>query len=453
MHTSSSPAPLGQPDPAITNISATSLHLSWESPNQPNGIISNYLVHRRTPSLLSSPAHNDVGVSFTGNGYATFAPPNPSNFSNEISLRFRTLDCCGVLFYSINTAETDMLAVELRNGIPWFVFDAGTGSAAIRPEANETFNDGLWHTLRATQRGNSGTITIDTVYTGSGTSLGSSTVVGYSVYHVGGIPSDAPLRTLNGGADSSAVLSGQSFVGCLYDVVINGVALDFSPGFAGVGRLDQGCPIYLVPTVQLLGGGYFSLVDDIITGSSYNMSFYFRTTHTDGLLLYMSANSSFLFGIELRNSILHYMFSDRAITLTIPCDGEWHHVSITQGESSFLFTVDDLSQSFALDSDSTVLAPSRIFFGGLPRDSIEFTVAQDAGFDVYTPFSGCIRIPEPLLYVAGQPISGSISESEHVNFDGCGNAPGPSCTAPWFEIDAEMARNITDSELNPFSGI
>ena len=447
-------APTGQSDPAITNISATSVRLAWESPEQPNGIISNYIVHRRTPSLLPTPAQNDVGISFTGNGYATFSPSSPSKFENKLSLHFRTVDCCGMIFYSINTAQTDMFAVELRNGIPWFIFDAGTGPAAIKPEGDTKFNDGAWHTLSVTQRGNDGTITVDDTYTGSGNSLGASGIIGYVVHYIGGIPSDAPLQTQNGGLNPLSVLSGQSFAGCLYNVIFNDMALDFSSGFPGVGKPDQGCPVDLVSTAQLLGGGYFSLAENTITGNSFNISFQFRTTHTDGLLYYMYANNGYVFGIELRSSELHLIVSDTDMTLPTtsdPCNGEWHSVTIYQEGEQFLFAVDEVADSLILPL-STLVFSSRIFFGGVPLDSSVFDTAQGAGFNIYTPFSGCIRIPEPLLYVAGQPVTVTIEESELVNFDGCGNSPGTSCMAPWSDMDVGMKRNVTDSGLTAFSG-
>ena len=348
-----------------------------------------------------------------------------------------------------------MFAVELRNGIPWLIFDAGTGPAAIKPEGDTKFDDGAWHTLTITQRGNDGTITVDNTYTGSGNSMGASGIIGYVIHYIGGIPSDAPLQTQNGHLNLSSVLSGQSFAGCLYSVIFNDVALDFSSGFPGVGSPDRGCPVDLVTTAQLLGGGYFSLAENTVTGNSFNISFEFRTTHTDGLLYYMYANDGYMFGIELRSSELHFILSDTDMTLPTtsdPCDGEWHRATLSQEEEQFLFAVDEVVDSLILPFSSLVFS-SRIFFGGVPLDSTVFDMAQDAGLNTYTPFSGCIRIPQSSLYVAGQPVVVTITESELVNFDGCGNSPGTSCVAPWSDVDTGMKRSITDTGLTPFSGI
>ena len=458
-HCCSSPsptAPIGQPNPTLANITASSVYLSWGPPDQPNGIITNYSVHQRSPSLLPSPARHDVGVSFNGNGYATFTPSSPSSFNNELSFRFRTLDCCGIMFYSINTAQTDVLAVELRNGIPWFIFDAGSGPGAIKPEGDTKFNDGSWHTMTVSQSGSTGTISVDNLYMGSGNSLGTSSVVGYAVHYVGGIPSDAPLQTLNGDLNPSATLSGGAYAGCLFDVVFNGEAFDFTSDFPGVGVPGQGCPVDLVTTAQLLGGGYFSLEANTITGNRFNISFRFRTTHSDGLLFFMYANDDTALGIELSDSNLHVVLSgihEYTMVGELLCDGEWHSVMIAQDVQMLSLSVnDEISDVYVLPS-SSISFSSRIFFGGVPLDSTAFDLAQDAGLNTYAPFSGCIRMPEPLLYVASQPVAGYVAASELVNFDGCGDTPGTSCTAPWTEIDTEMDRSITNSGLTPFSGI
>ena len=447
-------APTGQSSPDIVSTSATSVDLTWEPPSQPNGNISGYIVQRRTPSLLSYPAYNDVGVSFTGNGYATFIPSNPSSFENELSLRFRTYSCCGVLFYAINGAETDMIAVELRNGVPWLVFDAGSGPGAVKPDGDTVFNDGEWHTLTVTQRGTTGSITVDITHTGTVQSLGSSTVIGYSTHYVGGLPSDAALHTLNAEPGSSSVLSGHNFAGCLHGVIFNEVALDFSIGFPGVGLPSSGCPVNLTPGVQLLGAGYFSLVENTITGSNFSISFEFRTTHSDGILFFLLANGGIRCAIELQNSALNLIFADsEAIILNEACDGGWHSVNIHQDDTQLIVTVDEtLLESYTLPGAQSDILTSSVFFGGIPSDSSELYTALDAGLNIHAPFSGCVRLRDTFLYVNDQPVAGFIAESESVNFDGCGSSVGTNCTLPWQEIDTGVGTSLSDTNLTPFSG-
>ena len=350
-----------------------------------------------------------------------------------------------------------MLAVELRDGVPWFIFDAGTGPGAIRPDGGAQFNDGSWHTLRVVQSGSSSSITVDGMHSGSGVSVGSGSVVGYVVHYVGGIPSDSPRQTTNGHLNPNATLVGSNFAGCLFDVTFNDESFDFSSSAAmGVGSLAQGCPVELTPTAQFLGGGYLALEEDAINGSSFfNTSFRFRTTHADGLLFFMYASDDTALGIELRDSNLHLVLSGvsevTASTGQQLCNGEWHSVHIEQEGDRLRYAVNEVSDVLTLPSSSTVFS-SRLFFGGVPGDSVAFQLAQEAGLDTYAPFSGCVRMPNPLLYVDGVPAMGTVVTSELVNFDGCGDAPGPSCVDSWTDVSAGMNRSTNDQGLTPFTG-
>lgn len=353
-----------------------------------------------------------------------------------------------------------MLAVELRDGIPWFIFDAGSGPGVVKPDGDTKFNDGLWHTLTAMQDGSTGSIIVDDVHNGSTSSVGASVVVGYVEHYVGGIPSTAARQTLNGNLNPLAILSGDAFAGCLFDVVFNGRSFNFSASeFPGVGSSGLGCPVDLTPSVQFLSGGYLALDENIISGNSFNLSFRFRTTHSSGLLFFLHDGNNASLGLEIRNSNL-YLVHSRTIDMISsaieqPCNGEWQSVVIEQEGDQLIYSINEIVDVLTLSSDSPFVFPSQIFFGGVPQDSVSLELAQEAGFDVYTPFSGCIEMSEPLLYIADQPVSGHLAtaESELVSFEGCGNLPGSSCVAPWREIEAGLRANITVSELTPFSGI
>ena len=378
---------------------------------------------------------------------------------NQLYLRFRTLDCCGVVFYSINTAHTDMLAIEMRNGVPWFIFDSGTGPAAIRPDGDTRFNDGHWHTLRAVQDGQDGSITVDSSYIGSGRSVGTSTVVGYVVHHVGGIPSGLPLQTTNGHLNLSATLAGESFAGCLFNVTFNEETFDFSSSSSdptGVGSPVQGCPVDLTPTTQFLGGGYLALEAGTITETCFNITFRFRTTHTEGFLFFMHTSDSRSFGMELIASSLYvvlYGVNQFTITTQRPlCDGDWHAVTIEQDGQKLRYTVDEISDDLTLpSSSSSSIFSSQLFFGGVPLDSAASKLAQEAGLDTNTPFSGCVQMPQPLLHVSSAAVSVRVAAYELVQFDGCGNVPGPSCIDPWDEVNTGASTEAVDADLTPFS--
>lgn len=453
---------MDQGTPTVTNRTATSVSLQWEMPLQPNGIISNYTVQRRLPSLLPSPSERDVGVSFDGNSLATFNSSTLGGFRNKIELRFRTLSPFGTLLYYISASQSDMMAVELRFGVPWFIFDVGTGPAAIRPQADVAYDDGLWHSLVASQEGISGSITIDGEYTGSGISVGMSQVLSSDLpAFIGGVPLQSPLTSSNGGLNPNATLVGEYFAGCLFDVKLNDVGVDFAAQAdprSGVGTESLGCPINGVPQTQFLGGGYLQFSENLISSSQFSLTFDFRTTDSSGLLLFgydSSDNSSF--GIEIRDSLVYFLTWEggiRSESLANPspvCDGLWHAVLIEQAGIELALVVDGSTAS-TIFSRSDVTFSASLFIGGVPQGSHVSAIAWNLGLDIYTPFSGCTRVAFPHLFVDGIAVVVARVSSEFVRFDQCGDSPGSSCSAPWVNVDAGQELSHNNLGLTPFTG-
>ncbi len=449
--------PIGQPDPTVVNVTSTTVSLSWEGPSQPNGIITDYSVQQRRSS--ATPNEQDVGVAFYGTGLASFAAgvANLGGFSNEIRLMFRTLSQQGTLLYYINQAESDLLAIELRDGIPHFIFDAGTGSAVVVPElqSDVIFSDGQWHSLVATQNGRTGSILIDGVYSGSATSPGQDSIITSSQgLSVGGIPSSAPVRTLVGGA----TLSRSSFAGCMFGVTLNNEVLDMtlSSPSEGVGLVD-GCPVDVESGWRLTGNGYIALEENSITSADFSLSFKLRTTDSDALLFfaYSADNMNNALGIEIRNSSLYAVaysnetgeistigprnslcqMSDILLRLTV--NGTNVMISIL-GEYSFIVT----------NSWPVTVLSSAVYFGGVARESPGNSLAIRLGLNVDTPLSGCVRGVE--LVTSGVSVGVAVGASYQVRFDGCG--PRGSGCGSTTDSNVGMATMYTDSSLVSFTG-
>ena len=367
----------------MINTTATSVNLEWDPPTQPNGIITNYAIQQRRPSLSPSPTNIDVGIALNGNGFATFAPgsANLGGFINEISLRFRTFNTEGTIIYYINAAQTDYLAVELRLGVPWFFFDAGSGPAAIRPTTDVVFSDGQWHNLTIRQEGQTGVITVDGVYTGTGNSIGRDRVItANQTLYVGAIPPGFPHSTVSGSLNPNATLDGANFVGCLFDITLNnGQQLDFSTqANLGVG---VGCPVGVERGTSLLGAGYLVFRENTITGSNFVINFDLRTTHTRGFVFFAHTGDNTSLAIELRGSLLYLLTSsvggpgtEVSIGNTPFCDGQWHSISIQQQSANVSLSVDGTRQFLTLPQPNAVFS-SKLYFGGASQNSIGYAIA------------------------------------------------------------------------------
>ena len=401
---------------------------------------------------------------------------NLGGLQNEIRMRFRTLSGNGLLLYYINAAGTDLLALELRNGVPWFLFDAGSGPGAIQPQVGVgiTFDDGAWHTIIASQDGVSATITVDNVYTGSGQSMGSSQVISSNqVLYIGGLPFDqsaVPRTTVNGLGNPAASVSGRQFAGCLYGIALNGESLDFTlaqefsldlPQGAG---FEHGCPVGLERGNSYIGGGYVSLPPNTINGSTFTFTFDFRTMHSEGLLLfaYSTTDDETAFAVEIRNSNLHLLLSDvngtsdLEVSNTIVCDGEWHRLLIDLSRDELYLAVDGDGDSLPIANQDTIFSSS-IYIAGIPMATPAYEVARRVGVSVDAHFSGCtFENVVPSLYVDGAPVTPGLGGLSLVRFDGCSLASQltdqPTCAAPWTSLDVGAVMEYTDDNLTPFSG-
>lgn len=459
-----------------TPPTSNSVFLTWEGPADPNGIISSYTVLRRTPSLRPSPLRRDVGVAFDGSLVRQFPSDETSlgGISNTITFSFRTFSRQATLLYYINSAGTDYLALELRQGVPWFFFDAGSGPAVIRPDfggVDMTFDDGEWHRVTATQNSRMGTITVDGRYSGTNQSLGSDQVISSrQVLYVGGIPAGVPRSTALG--TQLSMLGGRSYAGCMFGLVLNGQGVEFEeseplrePGGA-VTRDVPGCPVDLEPGVSLLGGGYLSYPPDTFYTNSFSWSFMIRTTHSQGLIFLASArNHTSLVGVELRNSRANLVvWSGRGsapqrvvVGGSGPmCDGEWHTVLVDQSLDEVFVSVDGIGNSLFLQSTDIVLS-SAVFFGGVPFTGDSYVAARGAGLDVDTPLSGCLRPRTEQLVVGGAATLVELPPSDQhlVRFDGChvsSDGVTDTCADPWQSIDVGTDMEFNDTALQPLTG-
>eukprot|EP00731_Ephydatia_muelleri_P001852 Em0001g1852a len=104
-------------------------------------------LHHRVPSLKSQSE--------------MWAPPSTA------TVQFHAYNPSGILFYQINSVITDFLGVKMHGGLPWLIFDVGSGPAVVGSNSTRTFIDGQWHTGHVVlfeQASNTFYVTVDTVH-------------------------------------------------------------------------------------------------------------------------------------------------------------------------------------------------------------------------------------------------------------------------------------------------
>eukprot|EP00731_Ephydatia_muelleri_P002508 Em0001g2508a len=137
----------GPSSPLILNTNSSSMSLQWNAPLQPDYVITAYTLHNRVPSLKSQSE--------------MWGPPSTA------TVQFHTYNPSSILFHQINSVVTDFLGVKLHGGLPWLIFDVGSGPAVVVSNSTRTFNDGQWHTgyvVLFEQASNTFYVTVDMVH-------------------------------------------------------------------------------------------------------------------------------------------------------------------------------------------------------------------------------------------------------------------------------------------------
>ncbi|KAL5517825.1 hypothetical protein EMCRGX_G003448 [Ephydatia muelleri] len=121
---------------ALSNSNGLLIHTC--GPSSPLILNTTFLFHVPPMGMLPS--------NPTMSSLPTPCPIESPALSPSQRFQLHTYNPSGILFYQINSVMTDFLGVKLHGGLPWLIFDVGSGPAVVGSNSTRTFNDGQWHT-------------------------------------------------------------------------------------------------------------------------------------------------------------------------------------------------------------------------------------------------------------------------------------------------------------------
>ena len=410
----------------MLSVDSSTVYLKWSQPQTPNGPLPpNYNLSRAYSALYFPPPLVTAGVHFPGLGYYKF----PSDFvrpgaSNDIQFWFRTQYAVGLLLFLADSSQADMLAVELRDGKPWLIFDCQDGPVAFTISQSVRFDDGEWHQLKIKRVSRRGTLTVDGYQT-SQDSPGTATVISENTgVYIGGLPSTFALLRQDTG---NAVLKRISFIGCIRGVTSDSRQLDWTSALEAVSVEPQrnGCPARDKKKAILLRGGGYVAIDsakaDILTSDIFSFTLIFRTQLSSGLLLFAYGPTT-TFSIQLAQNQVSVMYVTSSVQGTVTaapssgdiCDGRWHNLNVTNFLGLLTVIVDTYT---VVRPGITNLVIQNIFYiGGVPWGSPAEAVAQQAGVNVESSFGGCMMVQTTLKEIDYQKV---VTAMHNADLDGC----------------------------------
>lgn len=305
---------------------------------------------------------------------------------NRLTIEFevRTEAESGLLFYMARINHADFATVQLRNGLPYFSYDLGSGDTNTMIPSR--INDGQWHKIKIMRTKQEGIIYVDGTSNRTFSPKKADILDVVGMLYVGGLPVNYTTRRIGPVT--------YSIDGCIRNFQMTEAPTD----------LEQPTSSFHVGTcfanaqkgTYFDGTGFAKAVDGFKVGLDLLVEFEFRTTRTTGVLLGISSQKMDGMGLEMIDEKLMFHVDNGAGRFTaiydagIPghlCDGQWHKVTANKIKHHIELTVDGNQVEAQSPNRASTSADTNdpVFVGGFPDGLNQF------GLTTNIPFRGCIR--------------------------------------------------------------
>ncbi|XP_042299087.1 laminin subunit alpha-1-like isoform X2 [Sceloporus undulatus] len=312
----------------------------------------------------------------------------------SVQLNLRTFASNGLVYYMAHQKQIDYAALQLRGGKLYFSFDLGKGRAVAFHGA--IVSDGKWHTVKTEYTKKKGIIKVDGQEPVSVNVPGDGNTLDVDgKLYLGGLPFDYSAKNIGNVT--------HSIPACIGGITINNkeVNKDNPVSIFSVNK----CYVAAQEGTFFDGSGFLALVKEgYKVRSDVNITFEFRTTIANGVLLGISSAKVDAVGLELVNGKILFSVNNGAgrITATYApkgttslCDGQWHKLQANKSKHHIALTVDgnlvhtDNPHMHSTSADTN----NPIYVGGYPADVKQNCLTSKSSF------RGCLR---NLMLIKGQ---------------------------------------------------
>ncbi|KAM9364560.1 neurexin-1a-like isoform 16-T16 [Pholidichthys leucotaenia] len=364
--------------------------------------------------------------------------------AEDVSLRFRTQRAYGVLIATTSRDSADTLRLELESARVRLTVNLGKGPETIF--AGQNLNDNEWHTVRVFRRGKNLKLTVDDLPPVEGQMAGDHTQLEFHNIETGIVTEKRFMSMVP--SNYIGHLQSLSFNGMAYiDLCKNG-DIDYCELNAMIGFKN----IIADPVTFKSRSSYVTLTT-LQAYYSMHLFFQFKTTSSDGLILYNSGDGNDFIVVELVKGYLHYVSdlgngahlikgnSNKPLN-----DNHWHNVIISR-DTNNLHTVkiDTKTTTQTTTGAKNLDLKGNLYIGGVAKEmfkELPKLVHAKEGFQ------GCLasvdlngRLPDLMsdaLDCVGQIERGCEGPSTTCQEDSCANQG--VCLQQWegFSCDCSM---------------
>ncbi|XP_018580398.1 neurexin 1a isoform X18 [Scleropages formosus] len=364
--------------------------------------------------------------------------------AEDVSLRFRSQRAYGILMATTSRDSADALRLELDAGRVRLTVNLGKGPETIF--AGYNLNDNEWHTVRVVRRGKNLKLTVDELQPVEGQMAGDHTQLEFHNIETGIVTEKRYMSVVP-----------SNFIGHLQSLIFNGMAyIDLCKN----GDIDYcelnamiGYKIIIADPVTFKSRSSYVALSTLQAYYTMHLFFQFKTTSSDGLILYNSGDGNDFIVVELVKGYLHYVWdlgngahlikgnSNKPLN-----DNHWHNVMISRdGNNLHTVKIDTKVTTQTSTGAKNLDLKGNLFIGGVAKE-----VYRDLPKLVHAKegFQGCLasvdlngRLPDLLsdaLACVGQIERGCEGPSTTCQEDSCANQG--ICLQQWegFTCDCSM---------------
>uniref|UniRef100_A0A663E5D9 Laminin subunit alpha-2 n=1 Tax=Aquila chrysaetos chrysaetos TaxID=223781 RepID=A0A663E5D9_AQUCH len=305
---------------------------------------------------------------------------------NRLTIEFevRTTADSGLLFYMARINHADFATVQIKDGLPYFSYDLGSGDTNTM--ISNKINDGQWHKIKVIRTKQEGNLIVDDVSNRTVSPKKADILDVVGMLYVGGLPINYTTRRIGPVT--------YSIDGCIrsFKMTESPVDLDNPTSSFNVGK----CFVTAQKGTYFDGTGFAKTVGAYKVGTDLLVEFEFRTTRINGVLLGVSSQKMDGLGIELVDGKVMFHVDNgagRFSAIYEPdapgslCDGQWHKVLANKIKHRLELTVDDRQVDGNSPNRASTSADTNdpVFVGGYPDGVTQF------GLTTNIRFKGCIR--------------------------------------------------------------
>ncbi|KAM6279709.1 laminin subunit alpha-2 [Porphyrio hochstetteri] len=305
---------------------------------------------------------------------------------NRLTIEFevRTTADSGLLFYMARINHADFATVQIKNGLPYFSYDLGSGDTNTM--ISNKINDGQWHKIKVVRTKQEGNLIVDDVSNRTVSPKKADILDVVGMLYVGGLPINYTTRRIGPVT--------YSIDGCIrsFKMTESPIDLDNPTSSFSVGK----CFVAAQKGTYFDGTGFAKTVGGYKVGTDLLVEFEFRTTRMNGVLLGVSSQKMDGLGIELVDGKVMFHVDNgagRFSAIYEPdaagslCDGQWHKVLANKIKHRLELTVDGRQVDGNSPNRASTSADTNdpVFVGGYPDGVTQFGLTTNARF------KGCIR--------------------------------------------------------------